>query len=151
MESTCRFLDNGQAQTSATILFARVEAMKHAKNLLLVAGLDPDTVVAYKELTALTVYRKPPELNPSTCRMIEFDCVSDEILKELREKGRVRLDGGPLISHRYLHIWGQGKGGYQFLEKDPNIYGLRRQTLFSNPGEFQHVFHQDLPLANRPF
>jgi hypothetical protein len=142
-------LTDGKADTCALVLLMRMEPLEHVEYLLLIARLKPNAVIADKQFIVLIAYRKPTEFDAFAWRMIEFDRISDEMHKYLPKKGRLSVNGGPVIAHHNLDIRGQIKRCYHSLEKHPDVDCLTGPPSSADHREVQQIIKQFGTLVDR--
>jgi hypothetical protein len=83
----CLF-DNGQTDAGALVLFPDVEPLEHAEDLLVVARVNPNAVIAHEQFTLLISNRPPTEFDALAGGSVELDRVVNEVQKDLPEQDR---------------------------------------------------------------
>src|ERR1039458_8983579 len=85
------FLADGEPDASAGKLFGTVQALEEGENALGVLRLDANAVIAHRE-DPVVAFQDRGNVYPGRVRPPEFDAIADQVLEELHQLGRIRLD-----------------------------------------------------------
>ena len=141
-------LADGKADAYALVLLTGMESLECAEYVLIVARLNPNTVIAYEQRIRLIACRKPTDFDALAWGVIELDRIHNEILKDLPEKGWLSVNGGPITTHNNLDVRRQIERRYEFLEKRSDVDCFCGVAPSAGPKEFQQSFDQFFPLPH---
>src|SRR5262245_50172675 len=93
--ATDGFLDDSQTDACPLILLLGMEAFKHLKNLLRIAWVDTQAIIAHGQLAVMLSYQAPAEFDPFAWRTVEFYRVADEVVQDLAQQDGLYLESRP--------------------------------------------------------